>query len=216
MPIPIPQNPKQEILLKQILESLQSSQTSQVPEVCDVAVRPTKKNKVYSFRQNFQGPQVTTALVESDVAITVNLNSAANTTNFQNLFDRWRIAQIRVCFAPTTSPSPTVTEGPLYTIIDLDDANAVNLNNLNQYQTLKISPVGSYFERTFTPRAAIAADAGGIFTSFAQAPISTWMDTASPGINYFGLKYAIPGSSSAGIVLWNTTIVVDYEFSEVR
>jgi hypothetical protein len=205
----------QEVLLKQILESLQNSQTSQIPEVCDVAVRPFKQNKVYPFRQTLQGSVVTTALVESDVALSYSLNSIPNGSNFAAIFDRWRIAQIRVCFLPIVLPSTTVAEGPIYTAIDLDDASTRNINNLNQYQTLKIAPVGSYFERTFTPRAAIAADGAGVFTSFAQASTKTWMDTASPGIIYFGLKYAIPGSTTSGTPLWNVNVVLDFEFSQV-
>jgi len=102
-------------------------------------------------------------------------------------------------------------------VLDYDDNNSVTVAQALSYDNLKMSPVGAYFERTLTPKVALAAYSGSVFTAFAQAGNSQWLDAASPGIPYYGLKYALPvGLVATGTIIWTTIITIELEFSHPR
>jgi hypothetical protein len=205
-------------LLKQILDSLQSQQTSQEPDRPDVAIRPKpKRDRIYPFTQSYVGPNITAGLVEVDGAISFSLSSLQNVTSYTTIFDKYRIVQARVSFHPyvgLNTETTGVTSGPLITVIDYDDANVTTFAGLMSYDNKKIAPLGSFFERTLVPRFAVAAYSG-VFTSFAQSAIGQWVDAASTGIQYYGLKYSLPVGLSVGI-LWTTTITLEIEFAHPR
>jgi len=205
-------------LLKQILESLQAQQTSQEPDRPDVAVMAKpKRDRVYHFTQSYLGPAITSALTEVDGAITFTLSAIPNASSYAAIFDRYRIQQARVSFTPyvgLNTETTGVTSGPLITVLDYDDANFVTFANLMSYDNKKIAPLGSFFERTLTPKFAVASFSG-VFTSFSQSLPNQWVDVGSPGVVYFGLKYALPVGLSIG-TLWTTTITLDIDFSHPR
>jgi len=208
-------------LLTEVVRSLHSQQTSQQPSRPDVNRRQQpRSDRIYSFTQTIVGPTIVSNLAENDGAIPVTLSALTNAAAFATIFDRYRIRQVTIAFHPLVGEGTAtsgVNAGPLYTVLDYDDATAATIANLVQYDNLKVAPVGSFFERTYTPRIAIAAFATSVFTSFAQAPASQWLDVASPGISYYGLKYGLPASPDPnGTVLWSTTITVEIEFSHPR
>jgi len=143
-----------------------------------------------------------------------------NATALAGVFDRYRIIQCKLAFLPYAQEGAITagtTAGPAYTVLDYDDANATTITSLLSYDNLKIAPAGCYFERILTPRAALAAFSGSVFTSFAQAPSRQWMDVASPNIQYYGVKLGVPiGLVPSGTILWTTVCTVEIEFAHPR
>jgi len=151
-----------------------------------------KDNKVYNFLQSNIAPLwlVSTMGAVGQASIFFNLTNTNESTNFQAIFDQWRIAQIEVWLVPTGgnfSSAGTNTSGKMYTVIDYDDANtlgtvAAAMNYQNVTQTT--SNQGVY--RRFKPHNAVAAYSGA-FTSF-QNVVNQWCDSGSPNIQHYGFK----------------------------
>jgi hypothetical protein len=181
-------------LLKEIRESLISTQTSSEPDVKDVILSRLKPNKIYNFEFTATSLISASAVAEVDGAISFTLNTLTGYTSMTSLFDQYRIVGVQLQFLPSQN-SYTAAAGAIFTAFDYDDATPVVLSTLYQRQTLKATPAGVYFERSLKPRIALAAYAGA-FTSFANVG-DVWIDSASPAVVYYGLKYGIPATASA-------------------
>jgi hypothetical protein len=200
--------------MKQVLTSLENQQTSQAPLRPDVLWK-MPPSPPYRLVQSIPGPNITSSLtLEVDGSIQVIFNNLGNAASLAAVFDRYRIIKAKISFLPTVSESSSLMNGPLFTAIDYDDSAATSVTSLVQYDTLKIAPVGTYFERIFVPRFALAAYSG-VFTSFAESMIGQWIDVASPSVIYYGLKYALP-SGGAALTLWSTIVTYEIEFMNVR
>lgn len=172
------------------------------------------KDKLYTFWQTYVGPQVvSSASLETDLQIQIALTSFTNITAYQTLWDSYRILQVTVRFFPCATPPLSGSQGPVYTAIDYDDATTTTLSQLLEYDTLQMCQPGTYFERTFQPRAANALYSGA-FTSFGQMK-SPWIDLASAGVLHYGLKIATPNGTVA-TPLYNTTISAVIQFRNIR
>jgi len=195
----------------QLLESNKNQQTSGIPDVPDITFPRLKRDKVYSFESTYAlGAISVGTTLETDYAFKFTLAASTNTNTFQALFDSWRIVAVTCKFVPVTSISGGV---PIFTIIDYDDATALPVSTLFSYDSLKISPTGAYFERTFQPKLAIAAFAGSTFSGYAQS--SSWVDCANPTVEWYGLKASVPPGPSAG-TLFQVYARVLYQFKNVR
>jgi hypothetical protein len=180
-------------ILKDIRESLVSTQISGEPDVRDVIIQRPKRNRISHFEFSLTGNVTSSAVSETDGAITFQLNNLSGYTTLTSLFDQYRIVGITVRFYP--SQPYTAATGQLFTAFDYDDATAVPIATLVQRDTLKVAPANAYFERSLVPRLAIAAYAGA-FTSFGNTQ-GLWIDSGSPGVVHYGLKYGVPASASA-------------------
>jgi len=205
---------KQAQLLRSIDERLLQQQTSAEPNVRDVVLPRLKRDKVYTFCQTVVGfPLASSTTVEVDNSFYFTLGALANATPFETLFDTYRIIGVVVKFFPKNSNvSGTVYAPPLYMAIDYDDNSSTTLSTLQGYETLKIAPSGSYFERSLVPRISLAAYSGA-FTSYAQATMQ-WLDCASPNILHFGLKYAFPVGTA--VSYYDVSYTVTIQFRNTR
>jgi hypothetical protein len=111
------------------------------------------------------------------------------------LFDQYRIDEVEVWIEPTN-----VTNVPgfsrLASCVDYDDANVpTSMGQVEDHQDsqLTIGGCGHYYR--FKPHIAQAAYAGA-FTSFANRP-STWIDSASTGVQHYGVKIAAANTATA-------------------
>jgi hypothetical protein len=83
----------------------------------------------------------------------------------------------------------------LYHVIDYDDnSNPANANELLEYENCKVDRLDKIVSRTFSPRFASAAYSGA-FTSYANSDPNTWIDTGSPGVLYYGMKFCLNSPS---------------------
>ena len=131
------------------------------------------------------------------------LSDMPNYTEFTGLFDKYKITGIKAVFLPRitnvnhSDVTSTFTEvPPIYTAIDYDDATIPgSVTDLEQYNTFKVHWEVKPFSLYFKPQIAIAAYSG-TFTSYASAN-NLWIDAASPGVQYYGLKWASGPYSTA-------------------
>jgi len=186
-------NPSTQVL-KDIRESLISTQLSGEPDVKDVILSRPSSKRIYNFEFTQTGNITSSAAVETDGAISFALNNLTGYTSLTTLFDQYRIVGVNIKFIPSQLVY-TAAAQPLLTVLDYDDATPIVVSSLYQYDTLKVAPASAYFERSLKPRTAIAAYAGA-FTSFGNMS-GMWIDSASPGVIYYGVKYGILASANA-------------------
>jgi hypothetical protein len=178
------------------------------------------REAVHRFQRTFAWPTNITASLAGDYgALSFTLDSLPSYTDFTSLFDQYRFVEARVQFCPLTAafgPSTSAALLPtVYTIIDPDDnTTPASIAELQQYQTLEVTPNGEPFQRTLTPKAALAAFSGA-FTSYAQAPQRMWFDCSSPSVQFYGLKWGtspvtVAGGLSYQLYSMNVTITCDF------
>jgi len=116
-----------------------------------------------------------------------SLNDLPNYTEFTGLFDLYKIERIEIEWLPeytvlsdggVTSPADNVQ---LNTAIDPAGVTPTVVSDVLQYRTLHSTGISKRHKRDFIP--AILLD--GI------APVSTYISTASPSTNWWGLVYGV-------------------------
>jgi len=201
-------------LLKQLVELNKAQRNYGLPPVPDVQQLVLSRRKVHTFRVTQPVPLINTSTtLNTSGALSFTLNSLPNSVEFTALFDQWRIVQAIVKF--NTGAVNFNTAASVLTVIDYDDDTSLaSASDAQQYGTLQVNPLGTgYFDRTITPQFSTAAYSGA-FTSFASADKRTWVDVASPGVRYYGLKYFVPPTSV--ITQLDISIDVIVQFRENR
>jgi hypothetical protein len=196
-----------------------------LPSRRDVAEIRTRKNQVYTFTRTQAGPDVYVQNAINPLGYSFNLSQLPSSSDFTALFDKYRITQIKYNFIPTVSvPNPDEAEGAftdfpyIQSVIDYDDATTpATQNELRQFDTHQVNPLGTTFTRVIQPRAALASYSGA-FTSFGQAPRSMWFDCSSPGVQYYGLKFCVSAAANSGTpyTAWHTEIEYTIQFMNAR
>jgi hypothetical protein len=203
-------------LLKQLIDINMRQTIRDEPMVPDVKPLALQRHRLYSFHRGIDlGIISASVTVETFTSYTFTLSALPDSTEFTALFDQYRIMQVRMEFTPLfTDTSATVAYPPLYTVIDYDDANSITGAQANEYDSVMYTPTGTYFERVFNPRIAIAAYSGA-FTSFGQPKAGTWVDCASPSVIHYGLKTVLPVAGAANQV-WSVRAHLFLQFRESR
>jgi len=180
-------------LLKQISD-YQSTQTAGLaPADPDIPIEHLKRNKVHTFlRTTFPGQVIASTTLDVFGALSFQLSSVVNSTEFTTLFDQYRISYVEVVFIPI---SAVASVAPLVSVIDYDDASVPSaVSDLWQYSTACYTAAGHTHIRRLHPRFDFAAYSGA-FTSYALAPYGTWVDVASPSVQYYGVKWALSATT---------------------
>jgi hypothetical protein len=186
------------------------TQQRQIPDKPDR--RPMdipRRPQVMTFTRSVLLGNISATNVETTGAYYFTLDSLPSYTDFTSLFDQYRIAQVTVRFIPVVAPFGASTTAALlpdlHTVIDYDDAVApATVDVMRQYGTHSVAPNQVYFERVLTPRYAVASYSG-TFTSYSLAPVFTWIDSNSPSVQYYGVKWGTTSVSvvSGSYVLYN-------------
>jgi len=201
---------------RQLLDTQRTQERSLLPQIRDIQKMMLPRERMIMFERSLSAGTITTS-ASSPVfgSLRFSLDQLPAYAEFTNLFDAYRIIQVTVTFIPTMGMPNGTTSSSLYTVIDYDDdANLTSLNDALQYPSMQQSLPGSIIERTLSPSAASAAFSG-VFTSFARMPKSTWVDATSPGVRYYGLKYAIDTNTTA-VTLWTVTVRYVFQVKNVR
>ena len=101
--------------------------------------------RIYNWKQTVDLADIQTSAGVSPALFTnqFTLSSLPSFTEFQALFDQFRIKRIKIMYLPPNSIAWTGSTssqpiGEFYTVLDFDDATTPgSLNDLLQYQTLK-------------------------------------------------------------------------------
>lgn len=196
--------------LKQLVHIQNIANRIMAPLVTDILFPIQKPNKVFTFVRSYTTTQLTVAtLIDTNFAYQFYLSLFPDYTEFTALFDQYRIGPVTVTFTPLGA-AEAVLNTVIHTVIDYDDNTTLSTSALQEYSTHQMNGLGRMFQRTLQPRAANASYSG-TFTSFSQMPPSTWIDAASPGVLYYGIKGQIP----ATVVVGGPFSVYDVQFTAV-
>jgi len=128
-------------------------------------------------------------------AFAYNLNSVTNASLLASLYDQFRIDVIEARFVLRNNPSGAVSLPKLYVFPDFDDgtapASTAAVLGHPRVQIHQFTPSQPEYTIAFSPRAAMAAYNGGVFTGFGQLEKPIFIDANQPNTAHYGLKYAI-------------------------
>jgi len=174
------------------LESVQARGV--VPRVRDITPIMFRRDRPFTIDKTVSlGTVALSATADMTAGVSFILGQVPEVTSLTSIFDAYRIIQAEISFVPLLS---NVATPPLYTVIDYDDASPLtSLGATLEYDTLLITQSGQLNHRVLTPRTALAAYSGS-FTSYAQNS-RTWVDAASPNVQYYGVKYYLPALTGA-------------------
>jgi hypothetical protein len=107
------------------------------------------------------------------------------------VFDQYKILEIEVWIEPSVVMSPMSASTVFYTAVDLDDANVpTSSDQLVNHAAVVSSETGTAHYHRWVPYMALAAFSGA-YTSYTSSK-PQWIDAASPGVQHFGIKMAVP------------------------
>lgn len=152
----------------------------------------------------------TSITVPTYISSSFTLNSFNDYSSYTSLFDQYKFNEIEVWIEPTLSSSTAVANiGNYCTAIDYDDANTpTSIDNVEGHQGSLISTgFASHYHR-WVPGMAIAAYSGA-FSSFSSSK-PTWIDSASPGVQHYGFKFAAAVTSS--VIVYTMTFKASVSF----
>jgi hypothetical protein len=187
------------------------------------SIRVPKTTQLCTFRQLVDF----TDIVESNTGSVAHsyyfdLASLDFSSNFANVWDQYRITAVKFSIVPVSNAIQVPTQGTtnfvqLYCVIDYDDAtNLSNAPAARGYDNcIELQP-GESLERTFAPRAALAAYAGA-FNNYANVA-EMWIDTVSTGTQHYGIKTFVPGGDASQTLLqtWRVFAEIYISFRSVR
>jgi hypothetical protein len=196
-------------LLKEIRDFTSTNQHVILPETPDVPRIVLDNMKVHTFHRSRTLNIVGGSIGAAD-GVSFKLNDLPNYTDFTNLFQQYRIVQVR---ASVRAQSFVLASGDfpqLYIWFDYDDASVPVAPVQFEAQTLSTSTLtanGLVYDRILNPRILSEIYQGATSTGYATQSSQLWLSTGYPGIPYFGLKYLSPGTSST------TQFVVQFEYT---
>jgi len=185
-------------LLKELVALQDQTRQRMLPSVEDVPRINLSPKRTWSSTLTYSGTLITgSSTVPNNGALSFQLSSAADSASLLNVFDAYKIIQVICEFIPASigTTGTTTTNGFIATAIDYGDAVAIDSTAILQYDTCQVVNSPQFFERRFTPRAAKAVYSGA-FTSYGQ-DVSPWIDSNSPNVQHYGLKYSQSIMSSA-------------------
>lgn len=129
-------------------------------------------------------------------AVNFQLSDIANVSQFQTVFDEYRITAVKltcsfgtvVNFAPTAT---TIVECPIFiSAIDTDDSSTPTYANLLSHDTCLIhGSTTRSFTRWLRPEVALAAYQG-TFAGYGSKA-NQWIDTQSVNVQHYGFKLGL-------------------------
>jgi len=189
MPVRPVSTPADRMLMRSAWEAQGGTTVPRVPDI--VPITFSSRGKVHTFvRTTVPQSIAVSSMTTTTGAVFFSLAQVPNSAEFTGLFDQYLIRQVTVNFKPHVSgltSASGVYLPALYTVIDYDDTTLIPIAGMLQYETLVETQPGFSFSRTLTPRWASAAYDGTVFTSYGNT--TGWIDSASPNVQHYGLKY---------------------------
>jgi len=148
-------------------------------------------------------------------AFTCSFSSILEPTEFETMFDQYRISGISVHIIPRFSAEDLDASGgslPVaFYVVDYDDATIpINLSDVTQHGRCKrwnpTRPLRVFFRPSclidYYQATAIGFGVGG----------RPWLDLGSPAVPHYGFKFALSGASTGAAIRLNFSIYKVYYF----
>lgn len=182
--------------------------------------RPPLSKKIHYFKRTYMVDYSVNDTL-TNYASMFRLNDLPSYTEFTNLFDQFRITGVKINFifdknTSLISLSPTEVHNPnipnLVWVYDFDDASALaNMTDYEQYESFKCKQLIRPIRLFIRPKPSMAAYAGAAWNGYMQGSNKVWIDCSTPGVEYYGIKWATSGEMGGGVgANFNGTLRVFY------
>lgn len=155
------------------------------------------RNKVYYFTRHTGafGSLTINNITDTLVGYNFSLNDVVNYTEFTALYDMYKIKAVKISFLPQMTQNVSLSSvnnvnagRRFFSAIDYNsDTAPTNIDELRDYKTCKYTNLLRKHTRyIYKP----------MILDGSSYSISPWMSTASPSINYYGLKVGVEPTDS--------------------
>jgi len=161
--------------------------------------RRNKYNQLHYFKRTFNGGAIITIdpINPSLFGFNFSMNDMPNFAELTSLFDNYKLTGVKVKCLPlfqtdsnSTGGINNVTNIPIfYTIDRTDDVAPATVDSVLEYNDHKIGSAFKGFQ-IYIPNPK--------FQDATSAVRGGWVATSNPGLNWFGLKVAIPPTGTVG------------------
>lgn len=176
--------------------------------------RMLKRMNVHHFKRTFTLTPINSATSPVFGGYAFTLSQLPNASEFQNLYDQYRINKILIRFVPNRSESNVQTGttagiAQFNTILDYNDATApTTLNELYEYANWRMTRGISIHKRLFTPASVDFVSGVGGAASGSNPTWKQWLSTSADGIQHFGLKYGLGATAAAQDIIITPYVTV--------
>lgn len=141
---------------------------------------------------------------DTTAASIFRLNQVPGYTEFQNMYDFYKIVAVKIMFIPLSNVSVPDNTGAIGVIqtatlnfyrmmscLDYNDNTPPStLNDIRQYKSCKVTKNNVIHKRFFYPKILNVVNVSlGAGTTVASGSGNPWLSTGSPDIEYYGIKY---------------------------
>lgn len=186
------------------------------------------RQDVYTFVRTayFQGAITIAGGVAGGQGFSFQVSDLPNITEFENLYDQFRINKVKFQLIPrfsessivgtTSSPTSQMGLGNLWSVIDYDDKNVpTNVTDLLQYQTLKRTQFNKTHTRAFVPACTPEIYSTGVTTTYGIKK-RQWIDMAAPQTQHYGVKVWYDGNPGTATIVYDLVVMYNVSFKGVR
>ncbi|AUM61913.1 capsid [uncultured virus] len=172
------------------------------------------KRRMYKYSRSGQKVQLftrwmklnpitgTTGTTETSFGQSFKLNQLPNWTEFQNLYDEYKIKAVKFTLIPASnvtlysSAFPAITDQTLqsnkyFTCFDYNDVTTISADAIRQYATCKMTTGTRLHKRFIYPRVTTAVAEGSGAYGTATSMRQPWINMASNDTQFFGIKGCI-------------------------
>lgn len=146
------------------------------------------------------------------------LNDLPDVTDFTALYDMYKINKITVKWLPRGNSSDVAAQGQIsrmFTVLDRDDdATPSSIDQLTQYESLKVTPTTAVHTRSFKPslRVEVANGLGGTANNIVGPK---WLNLANTNVKHYGVKLGVQAPPS-GTIRYDAMVTFHLAMKNVR
>jgi len=201
-------------LMKRLVQLNEAQTDKMTPDVIDVPRPILSSRKTFTTSLEYIVPITSNSTAENSGAFVFSLSLGSNYVPWTQVFQKFRIVNVSLIFNPTKVVlAANAIGGDIVTAIDTNDGTPAVQEVLSRDPTSMTVPVGQYFERRLTPSIASAVYNGIVASGYAES--KGWVDTSSPAVSWYGLKYSQSVSSSAQTP-WRVTVIMTVNFKHSK
>lgn len=178
-------------------------------------------SKVHHFKRTFTLTPLASSTATSYGAYNFQFQELPNYTEFQNLYDCYRINKIVMKFVPNHNSSEfgsTKAMCEFNSVLDFNDVTVPTaLTQLYEYQNWRMTRGNRIHTRMWTPSVLTVISTTSATNYIGDAPkYKQWLNTSQADIEHYGLKYAFGATNAAGDVYFTPYITVYFSCKSVK